>query len=1104
MQSAIVLNSSFDLLRFKDARAIVIEADKPVRVDEVQAIVPDVDSLDASIRAKAISNLAKHFASYPDPAIDLLADKRSMVRAAAVDAVVLSNNKKLTSVLLFALEDREPFVAERAARHLAEDVNIATLLRKHTEEWYNTPALMKIWPFLNQKTRVNIVTDIFSQAAVPKLKPPSLPVAKIIPPPPIAKPKKSSSAKDKTKEPVGFIAMKEPPAGFVMAKEVDLTGLIPVSNRSMLGITLLRDIPVSDFKLPLKRVLDEKVDEFTHIALQIADQRREKLPVEDLIKLLGSPNINVGMMAAVNPARSAATNDIARIEAEIKKLEANIAASKAANAAKSTGKKNIKEENSLPIIAGTPSNQRLAEELRMTIKKIRLREQLAAVAEGAREPMIKEALADTSINEWVWNEYARDLQEGARPRVSEKVATAINQTAQATIAPFGENIYPASITSFVAFPNLSAALNKLDESLSSIQMHSARGQAGLVLTINTFKEAAKRMLATSDAPSVLDYIGIKTDSPAALATWKPKHAPASAAERKAMVIRVSDRERFERLLSIYQTQLGGFKNLPDNIAIGARLIGLAPAILPLSAAMTSDELSTLTKRREIDSLKESFVHYDECNGYAVKIIGYITIDSAGLITDDPIYLAYVGDTAVLAPDWFSLRDVLTMLKSGGETLAVNPEFKKAVTTGGDVIYMSSLGALFSAMTAKKDSGSENTVLESGAFRISNNSWENLFNLSFKDRDWLKVFLPFQLDSLSSPKELLPASTVAYLMMNVDASAFWREAGSMLFGEEQTKQISEIWAMDFEKEVLPELSSECGFALLALPKVEKGEWHFPWSIFFKLKSEKLITAIREGKLFKNAQISGQTTRLKIGEDEIVATIKNGYLIFAPDEKTMARLDVKEKLDSTRDFARAVKKSPANAVIFGGYSIEAANADLNSRKLDEQTAQFITQFASMSEAFHSQHFYATASDEGISAKLSVSLDREGRYSVGELSALSKQMDFAFAVIESRGAPISDQQKLQSLKLKITTKDAGAIERIKEDVASSHQSVEKRGENELIVTVRPRHPSSSRKAQLPISGAEFSEFLKSTNEIRSAEKSVVDKAREIAQLAGCSCIG
>ncbi len=1075
LQSALIVTPQFDFFRFTESRARVLGGDKPSRIDEVQGLLPDLDSLEPPTRSKAIARLATIYRESPDPAMDLLADPRSMIRAAAVEAMALSGNPRLTDILLFALEDREPFVAERAVKRLLEHPNLLSALRSHAMDWYNTPALMQIWPQLSAKMRVQIVGELFSRASpAPAIMPPLIaPKRTTLPPPPPPPPatritkkqgKKSAGKKPENAPSVGFIAAKAPPI------EVNLA----VSNRELVGVLLLRDILPSDFKMPLKKILAQDVPAYTALALQVAEERREALPLEDLFTLLASPHADVQKGAARCLARSASVKEIARIEAQIQKFE-----SRPVTTSKGTD---------------PPPTDRLwlADELRATIKRIRLRDQLAGLPPAERAALIKQSLTDLPIANWVWAEYARDLTEGTRP-AAPLPTTTDPPAPSALIAPLGENLFPANVTGFVAVPDLTAALDKLDDSLGSIQMDSARGQAMLVFTVNLFKGQVKRMLATESAPSVLDYIGIKPNSPVAAATWRAKDAPAEAKERKAIVMRVANRERFERLLSVYQTQLGGFEELPDSFAIGARLIGLAPALLPLGAAATLDPTPT-TGSKAVERVKGAFVGYDQCQGYAVKIIGNLSVNGEGRVSDDPIYVAYVGDAAVLAPDWYALRDVLVRLSGEGEKLAANPEFRRLVAAGGEVLYMSNFGEMFSTMTERAEKGRDDSVIESGALKISNTAWENLFNIAFKDRDWLQAFSPFQPADLASAKEVLPASTVAYAMLKLEATTFWRELGEAFFGGKEKQNIVEMWKPDFEKEILPELGAECGLALLGLPKFEEANWDFPWAIFFKLKSEKLATAFAQNQLFKQAQASGQTARVKMGTSELVVTIKNGYLIFAGNEAALARLDAKERLIATRDYGRALQKTSAGMVIFGGYSIEAANAELLGQARDEETAQAIARLTAMATAFHSQHLYATMTDAGIEAKLSVSLDREGRYSVGELSALSKQVDLAFAVLEARGAPISDQQRLDSLKLKITAKNAGAIDRIKEDLTSAHQAVEKRSESELLVTVQARPPAPLRKAQLPIAAKGFEEYLKPTKQIRSDEQTVMQKAREI----------
>ncbi|HEX8184839.1 MAG TPA: transglutaminase domain-containing protein, partial [Blastocatellia bacterium] len=315
----------------------------------------------------------------------------------------------------------------------------------------------------------------------------------------------------------------------------------------------------------------------------------------------------------------------------------------------------------------------------------------------------------------------------------------------------------------------------------------------------------------------------------------------------------------------------------------------------------------------------------------------------------------------------------------------------------------------------------------------------------------------------------------------------------LFSPDDLKQFASVWAMDFEKEILSELGPECGLALLGLPGYNGEEFDAPWIIFFKLKSEKVSRALSEGKLIKGVAAGTPAPRIKLAGVDVALTVKNGHLIIAGRETTLARLDAKERLDSARDFARAAKAAPAGVVAFGGYNHEAAIAEIKIPSNDPAMAQVASAMLSVARAFHSQNFYATTNAGQLDARMSVSLDLGGRYPVQDISR-HKDYRLTFAVIEAGGIPIVDQKSLESLKLRIRTKTQGAIDSIKQDIAMANQEADKRSEEEIVLTMRPRRFAKPGKIQLPISGAEFADFLKPTHDIRSDDKSIIERARAI----------
>ncbi len=622
-----------------------------------------------------------------------------------------------------------------------------------------------------------------------------------------------------------------------------------------------------------------------------------------------------------------------------------------------------------------------------------------------------------------------------------------------------------------------------------------------LLLLNYFRESVAQFLETQSDGEILNQIGIQSSRPIAFAAWTVAGAPAGlgGAERKAVLLRVSDRDRFEHTLSLYQTHVGNFADLPEIVSAASRFIGFVPAILPLGGAIALAGKSSAPSQRSLQ--RYDFIGHDECLGYPVKVIERREVDSAGRIKHDAIYLAYAGDAAVLAADWYSLRDVLSRLDRdqsgiGQSGIGANPAFKRAVETGGDCIYLSNLSALFQTVVAKKDGGgADAAVMESGALRISNAAWENSYKVSFKDAGWTRLLAPFQVSELSSPRELLPRSAIVYGFTKFDLRERWNEWAATLLGAEEAKQVASVWALDFEREVLPEIGPEIGAALLGLPNLDKGFFNAPWNIFFKLKSERLITALNAGKLFKGVSASEGVAHLKLGETDLLMTIKNGYLVVSGSREAIARLDQKEKLDAARDFAKAAQNAPSGVIAFGGYNLEAATAEITSQDNTAEMKEFLKVITATAEAFHSQNFYALPSETGIDARMSVSLGREGRYSVADLSSAAKDYRATYAVIESHGVPIADQRHIENIKLRIRARGAGVIDRIKEEVATDHQRVEKRSDDELVIEVRPRRHIPEKSVQLPVSGAEFAPFLQPTREIVSTDQNVIAKAQEIA---------
>lgn len=1068
LESVVIFESDAECDLFERLRGSAIKDPAAVKIDYVRSLVETITGFDDAARVKAVEALVSVFDATPDAAVDLLMDRDPIVRSSAIEAVGRSSNRGLDGFLVRALADQSASVAVRAARSLAKRDDIVKLLREDSAGWEGLQQnrVMRVAPFLNEKGRNQLVDELLRSKANFNVKPaPKIALPPPPPPPPVPPPKSPahrSPARAGSAEGAGKSSPKLKSLGVI-----NVTGLSrSISDKERIVLELLPDLDAVAGLLPASKLLED--EQSAERAMRLALESRTRLPVEPLMSLLRSSDREITRLAAMNLATSATSRDIARIE-ESARRPAPVTSEK---------------------VEGKPPRS-LADELRATVKKIRWRERLEASDATSRDALFKEAFADGDLAEWAWP-YVMDYIEPpgprhAKPMRGKAVSGDVGTKSPVDVSPLAENILPANPTLYAAIPDAGAFIRKLGESLSSIQLDSARAQAKLLLVFKVFETQFGKFFGVRAGGSILQSSGVRPHSAAVFARWTAGGAPRglSAAQRKAVIFRVQDRDRFEQLVASYH-QFGRFEMLPEYVSAGARFLSAFPAILPLSANMIGGPPAVQSPTAVLGS--HTLIGYDACEGFPVTVFERRETLANDDVHRDTIYLAYLQDAAVLAWDWFSLRDCLVRMKGNGDTLASNPSFKQAVAAGGDVIYLSEPLVLMGTFARK---ASAPRLVERGALRISTAGWESSFDLSFGAGGWQKLFT-FKPASLKAPSVLLPRSTVAYLLMSFDFAAGWRMFASEIFGAETTNEFKAIWALDFEREVLPELGPELGAVLLGMPATAKdGKFDAPWALFVQLKSDKLNKALVEGKLIKGV---ANAPRIKLGTSDYWLAAKKGFLVLANSEATIAKLDSGEHLSGTREFEKALTSAPAEVVALGGVSIDAATAGVSPGKnTTEAEAQGVEVFVSLARAFHSLNIQAAPSDNGLSARMSVSFDRQGRYSVSELAALAKEFQFAAADIEARGVPIVDQRRIDSLALRLTSRAPGALQRIRQDVNTSAQSIEEKPDGSLVLTVRQRHPVITSRFELPISDPKLLEFLKPAGS--QEDTTVTAQAREIA---------
>ena len=1019
-----------DYVNYERLRNGVIKAPTPGPIHEIENIVASLNEARAD-REAAVARLVTLFGSHMDAALDLLLDRRPLVRLAAVQALAKTNNTALVDFLWQAVNDREPLVAEAAAQAVARTPDVVREAFTHSMFGFNTGVIARIWPFMAREKRLELLQRVFSKTAV----------SRTSPPPPARRPKKpgvSVKVTEMTPLRAGTVAT-------VVNIETD-------PNVQIGALTLLASISPEEFKLPLARVLEAKYDPLTAVALQVANERGEALPLDALVKLVASSSEQVSKLAIQSLAFSAGVSDIPRIETLISK----------------DGSKKARDD-----------------ELKLTVKKIRFRSELSAATTPAQtREIVAKAMSDFPLANFAWRYDCENSISGCKPQTPVK--------RDLTVKPFGENLFPQQVRHFTAIPKPSEAVQKFYETLHGLQMDSPRAQSNLVLMMGSIREQLGQALsAPVDATSLIEYTGIDPDAPIALAAWTASGAPDSVAnaQRKAIVLRVKDRGRFERAVEKFQEDSGAFTNLTYTLAMGTRAIAALPAILPFTAqAILAIDPSNSRARSPL--LNYSFVTHKEWNGLPIKTIEHRWINSSWEIETASTHMVSIGDTVLLTPDVATIRDLLTNVNS--EThLAGNAEFRKTIESRGDIVYFSDVARALAELSATFNQPTYKAS-ESGALNISGSSWENSHHIVFEESDWVKSPVPFHPKELSAPRELLPASTIAYFLMKVDTTDMWTRHSQSLLAT-QAESIANLWAVDFNKEVLPELGPECGFGLLEPPNFKTFSGG-TWAAFCKLKSNKLAEASTAGKLLRGIGPTTGFAEVKSGDTSYFVGVRNGFLVLS-NGKGLDASDGKSNLASARDYSRAVEKVPSGIVAFGGYNLEAAVAAASKTTGEGLQQEIANILFSVSSAFHSQNFYATATAGTIAVHSSVAMDREGRYPVADLSYLPRGTNITYLTLEPTGIPITDQKRLSSMVVRVRAKSSGPIDNIKNDIKTDDQTVEQKAANELLLTVGARRNSLEQSIELPVKDPALEPFLKATREFASDNQQVKEKAREIA---------
>jgi tetratricopeptide (TPR) repeat protein len=690
----------------------------------------------------------------------------------------------------------------------------------------------------------------------------------------------------------------------------------------------------------------------------------------------------------------------------------------------------------------------------------------------------------------------------------------------------GETIFPKETFSYAMAPDFAGTMERLDSALSGVQMATVRDQMTFAFILKALKASLASHVGADSTGDASKATGIDLKSPIAIASWVAPEG--KDATRSALTVRVTDRARFERLLATYQQTFGDFDQFIHVSAGLARFAGVIPGAVPMLLAFVASDgargvvprgLRSWSTESKIPSLK-SFAHVRRDNSLPLTTIIRPIISESSGVRRETICIAYFGDTAVVSASRGAIADLIAAGASG-ETIARSEAFTKARSEKGEIVFFSRLDSLLDSLFGLTKSADEKDQIagfikslgiESGALQLTGNSWETAFKIGLAGNDFIKSFSPFKVDQLAAPRELLPRSTILYAGAIADSPKLYSALKSLETGKKKDgatdgvtkgdQRDKEIDA-DIEKLIIPNMQGEIAAALVSLEPSFSGAGMPALALAVKLKNGDLAAAFRDKKLFANFTRLSDTTVLgspvaALGKENEAPyiTVTGDYLVLAESVETLRLFEGKEKLASSRDYARSTKETPGDLALFATYNLESA-AEEASKVLAGKSMQRELVFSNaIINAFHSQRAYLAIDKDGLAGRLSVSFDREGRYSVGDLARSAGEIDLANAMIEPKGLSVHNSTRVESMTLRISGKAPGIGPRLRDDLAKyDFQRVESSSDSSVVVTTSARHIPEKLTISLPVTGDELALFLKPTAQINSMDPRVVALAHQIA---------
>ncbi len=286
-----------------------------------------------------------------------------------------------------------------------------------------------------------------------------------------------------------------------------------------------------------------------------------------------------------------------------------------------------------------------------------------------------------------------------------------------------------------------------------------------------------------------------------------------------------------------------------------------------------------------------------------------------------------GHQLTLSPHWHPDEAEPEEPESAGETAGTSDPSRLGLAQPGEVLLDLDLAAVLRSFQSDDDQPWVQRLIDAGArmtgaFGFDGAELATTFTVSGLPATWLDVARNRPAGELRAPVELLPAGTLAWAGISLDAQRF-----AQVLRDEPESWTSAFEEVDAERllELAAAAGPEIGLAVIGVPEPAENAWD-AWSdrlLVYLMVEPRAAQRFLDDAMTESTLVNGNTV---YRQGSLWAARSGDFLILASNERAFAELDAGPRLATTAFYDQIIARSPAEVA-----AVAALHVDLFAQSL-----------------------------------------------------------------------------------------------------------------------------------------------------------------------------